>query len=122
MPRVIHFEISVDNPERAARFYSQAFGWTIKKWDGPKDYWLVTTGETIEPGINGAIVMRTGLAPCIANIISVPSADGYAARVGRNGGKILTPKITIPGVGYLIYCQDPDGFTFGLMQSDPSAK
>jgi predicted enzyme related to lactoylglutathione lyase len=36
--RVIHFELNADDPERAARFYQDVFGWTIEKWDGPLDY------------------------------------------------------------------------------------
>lgn len=49
------FEIPADDPGRAAKFYDDVFGWKVK-WDGPIDYWLVTTGEDEEPGINGAII------------------------------------------------------------------
>jgi predicted enzyme related to lactoylglutathione lyase len=45
MPRVVHFEIVADNPERAIKFYKEVFGWEFKKWDGPQDYWFVKTGE-----------------------------------------------------------------------------
>ncbi len=38
MSRVVHFEIHADDPERAAKFYERALGWTISKWDGPVDY------------------------------------------------------------------------------------
>ena len=38
MPRVVHFEIRADNPERAVKFYSEIFGWEIQKWDGPVEY------------------------------------------------------------------------------------
>ncbi|HPT75026.1 MAG TPA: VOC family protein, partial [Methanomassiliicoccaceae archaeon] len=55
MPRVIHFEIPAEDPERAVEFYKKVFGWKIDKWEGPIDYWLVMTGENDEPGINGAI-------------------------------------------------------------------
>jgi catechol 2,3-dioxygenase-like lactoylglutathione lyase family enzyme len=51
MGRGIHFELNADDPERAAQFYRRVFGWTIDKWDGPEDYWLVTTGPESEPGI-----------------------------------------------------------------------
>ena len=34
MPRVVHFEISADDPERAVKFYQKVFSWEIKKWDG----------------------------------------------------------------------------------------
>jgi predicted enzyme related to lactoylglutathione lyase len=34
MARVVHFDIVVPNPDRAIRFYEQAFGWKAQKWDG----------------------------------------------------------------------------------------
>ena len=45
MSRVIHFELTADDPERATRFYQEVFGWQSNKWDGPQDYWLIKTGE-----------------------------------------------------------------------------
>ncbi|WP_244432547.1 VOC family protein [Desulfocurvibacter africanus] len=51
--RVIHFEIPARDPERANAFYSGVFGWDVRKWEGPEDYWLLTTGPDEEPGING---------------------------------------------------------------------
>ena len=44
MPRVIHFEIPADDPQRAVKFYREAFGWEISTWGGPGEYWLATTG------------------------------------------------------------------------------
>lgn len=35
MPRVSHFDIPSDNPERAQKFYKQVFDWKFEKWDGP---------------------------------------------------------------------------------------
>ncbi len=32
MPRVIHFEISANQPERAIKFYNSVFGWKIQMW------------------------------------------------------------------------------------------
>ena len=50
MSRVIHFDLSADNPERAANFYRTVFEWKVEKWQGPSDYWLMTTGVEKEPG------------------------------------------------------------------------
>ena len=50
MPRIVHFDISVSEPEKAIEYYSEVFGWEIMKWGGPMDYWLVTTGPDGEPG------------------------------------------------------------------------
>ena len=55
MNRVIHFEFGAVDPERAARFYREVFGWNIQKW-GEQPYWLVTTGAKSEPGIDGGIM------------------------------------------------------------------
>jgi len=56
--RVVHFELPADDPDRCAQFYADAFGWKIQKWGGPTDYWLVTTGEAPEVGIDGGIGRR----------------------------------------------------------------
>ena len=121
MPRVIHFEIPVDDPERAVRFYETVFGWKIEKWQGPADYWLVTTGEDDKPGINGALTRRMdGSTTC--NTIDVPSVDEFTDRIVEAGGKVVMPKSAVPGVGYFAYCADSEGNVFGVMQEDPSAQ
>ncbi len=122
MPRVVHFEINADQPERAAKFYKDVFGWKIQNWGGPIDYWLASTGEQGEPGIDGAIARRMDPAASTVNTISVPSLDDFMAEVTEKGGKVITPRMTIPGVGYMAYCKDTEGNTFGIMQEDSSAK
>jgi len=121
IPRVIHFEISADNPERAKKFYENVFGWNINKW-GPEEYWLVMTGERTEPGIDGALKKREEQKQSVVNTVSVASIDEAMEKVKRNGGKVLMPKMTIPGIGYNTYCQDTEGNVFGIMEEDASAK
>jgi len=121
MPRVIHFEIPADEPLRAVSFYEKVFGWKIQKWEGPTDYWLITTGPQSEPGIDGGLAKRADPTTGTENTIGVPSVDDYVERVLRNGGKVIRPKAAVPGVGWLAYCQDTEGNRFGLMQEDPSA-
>jgi predicted enzyme related to lactoylglutathione lyase len=121
MPRVVHFEISADEPERAARFYSAIFGWEFHKWDGPEDYWLVKTGRDEEPGINGGLFRRKGPVGHI-NTVEVKDLDSFVNKVIENGGKLAMAKMTVPGVGYLAYCHDTEDSLFGMMQADSSAK
>ncbi len=121
MPRVVHFEFYVDDPERAVKFYEEVFGWKIVKWGGPVDYWLVTTGEEDQPGIDGAIARRTN-GVTTYNIIDVPSVDEFIEKIVEAGGKVVMPKQAVPGVGYSAYCADTDGHVFGLIESDPSAQ
>lgn len=122
MPRVIHFEIPADDPARAISFYEKVFGWVIQKWEGPTEYWLITTGPASEPGIDGGLARRTDPTTCTENTIGVASLDEYLQRIEANGGKIIRPKAAVPGVGWLAYCEDTEGNRFGLMQEDPTAK
>jgi predicted enzyme related to lactoylglutathione lyase len=122
MPRVVHFEISADNPDRAVAFYKDVFGWDFQKWEGPTDYWLVRTGPDGQPGINGGLFVRKGPMTGHVNSIDVPSIDEFLAKVTAHGGEIAVPKMPIPGVGWLAYAKDTEGSIFGLHQPDPTAK
>ena len=122
MGRVVHFELPVDEPDRAAKFYADVFGWKLEKWEGPEDYWLITTGTQDEPGIDGALTRRSELAASTVNTVDVSSVDESVDRVLAAGGTVIAPKMAVPGVGYMAYCQDTEGNVFGMMQSDPSAK
>ncbi|MDI6645218.1 MAG: VOC family protein [Methanobacteriaceae archaeon] len=118
MPRVIHFEIPADDPERAVKFYENVFGWEIEKWDGPFDYWLVKTGEEDEPGINGAINPRE-MGEMVKNAIAVDSFDEYALKIIEAGGKMLMEKETLPGVGAMAAFEDTEGNVSVLIEPEP---
>jgi len=120
MPRPVHFDISAEDPERAAAFYANVFGWTFTKWDGPMDYWLITTGEE-GAGIDGGLGVRRHEAPEVPFTLDVPSVDEYVAKVTDAGGTIVQPKSPIPGVGWMAVFADPEGNVFGMMEADESA-
>ncbi len=122
MPRVVHFEIHADDPERAGRFYGNVFGWEATRWDGPEPYWLVRTGPDDQPGINGGIMKRRDPRGNVYNTIDVPDVDRYTKKIESEGGKVVVPRMAIPGVGWLAYCTDTEGNIFGIMAPDPGAK
>jgi predicted enzyme related to lactoylglutathione lyase len=122
MPRVVHFELPADDPQRAIAFYEKVFGWTITKWGGPFDYWLVTTGSDDEPGINGAITPRMRPEQVTTETIGVESVDDSLKKIVEAGGTITQPKQAVPGIGYVAYCTDTEGTLFGIIQPDMSAK
>lgn len=128
MSRPIHFEFHITDAERAIAFYTGVFGWTITKWAGPWEYYLVGTGEGV-PGIDGALVKRRGEGPVEgaavnASVITmdVKSCDATVAAIEKHGGTIALPKMAIPGMGWLAYGKDPDGNIFGAMERDSAAK
>jgi len=122
MPRVVHFEIDAKKPDRAIKFYEKVFSWKIKKWEGPVEYYLITTGKESEPGIDGGLSRRTEPEPSTVNTIDVPSVDEFIKKVEASGGTIIRPKMAVPGVGYMAYFKDPEGNIFGMMENDASAK
>lgn len=120
MPRITHFEIPANDPEKLMAFYEKVFHWKFSKWGGPADYWLAKTGEG-EPGIDGAIMRRNHPEQPLVNSLTVASVDDAVAQVLANGGSMAMPKMAVPGVGWLAYCKDPEGTIFGMMQNDPTA-
>ena|SRR5215831_17238549 len=124
MQRIVHFEIYTDNPESVQPFYRDIFGWTFKKFEGgPIEYWLVTTGEDKQPGINGGLTRpREGQSSGTINTIAVGSLDETVRKIEKHSGKICVPKMAIPGVGWLAYAEDPAGNVFGLLEPDTKAK
>jgi predicted enzyme related to lactoylglutathione lyase len=122
MSRVIHFEIPAAEPERAAAFYKQVFGWSIEKWPEPMEYWMVTTGADGAPGINGGLLKKQAPTTATTNTIGVDSVEKAIAAVQSAGGKLVMPKTPIPTIGYFAYLEDTEGNLFGVLQSDANAK
>ena len=120
MPRVIHFEISANNPEAQAQFYRSVLDWEITKFPGPQDYWFIKTGEAGTPGIDGALFRPNESFTATVNTIEVPNLDEVLAKLQAAGGTVVVEQHALPGFGYRAYCKDPEGTLFGLHQPDPT--
>lgn len=129
MPRPIHFEIQAENPERAMKFYTALFGWQFSQW-GQEKYWLITTGEKSQPGIDGGLLPRPApggpaeMAAVNAFVctVGVADLDAALATLAAAGGRVVVPRMAIPTVGWLAYGKDTEGNIFGMMQMDAAAK
>ena len=128
MGRLVHFEIHASKPEQLVEFYEGVFGWTLTKWDGPMEYWMIATGPDGQAGINGGLVRRQGPAAADGQAVNafvctvdVDDLDATLARVDEHGGLTAVPRNAVPGIGWLAYVKDPDGNILGLMQEDTDA-
>ena len=119
MPTIVHFEIPADDVERAKKFYTDLFGWEIKKAE-EMDYWMIMTSG--EKAVDGGLMKRQQPQQPITNYIDVPSIDEHAAKVEKLGGKVVVPKAAVPNYGYFVVCLDTENNVFALWQSDKSAK
>jgi uncharacterized protein len=120
MSKVVHFEIPVDDPQRATAFYHDVLGWEVSRF-GEEPYWLVRAGEQDEPGADGALVQREELHRCPVVIAGVADIDAVLAQVQKNGGEVVMGKQPIPGMGWSAYAHDSEGNTIGFFQPDPQA-
>ena len=122
MPRVVHFEIAANDPDKVAAFYQEVFGWKIVKWEGPQEYWLVETGDEQQAGINGGLLRPNEIFSGTVNTIDVPEIDSFIEKIKQHGGEIVVEKHAIPGIGYNAYAKDVSGTLFGVHQEDSQAQ
>jgi len=127
MQRPVHFEIHAENTDRAIAFYTKLFGWEFSQWAG-QPYWLIKTGEKGTPGIDGGLLPRqgpgpVGMAPVNGFVctIDVAELDAMVEKAVAAGATIALPKMAIPTVGWLAYCKDTEGNTFGMMEMNANA-
>jgi uncharacterized protein len=74
------------------------------------------------PGINGGILPNGDKVKSTTNAIQVDSVHAAAVAARNAGGKQLSPKSAISGIGYFAYCEVTEGNMFGVMQSDVNAR
>jgi predicted enzyme related to lactoylglutathione lyase len=123
MATIVHFDIPVQDIERAKSFYTRLFDWKIERVPGPMEYYNIqTTDEDGKPGIGGGMGKSMMPDPVITNYIGVSSVDEYIEKAKQAGGKIIMPKTTIAGFGYLAVCLDTEGNRIGLWETDENAK
>ena len=128
---IVHFEIPADQPERAAKFYRELFGWDIKKFEGSAaggiEYWMVRTvptdeqGMPLRPGVNGGLMRRMYQGQPPVNYIAVEDVDEFVKKAGRLGAKVLMEKSPVPGMGWFAQLNDTEGNVLAIWQHDPHA-
>jgi uncharacterized protein len=136
LPTIVHFEIPVDDVERAKKFYTDLFGWKMEKWPGtddskltsaatgqPIEYWIVTTTDDKgNKALGGGMMKRQMLQHQVTNYIGVNSVDEYSSKVEKLGGKVIAPKHAVPGMGHFALCLDTENNVFAIWASNESAK
>lgn len=121
--RVVHFEIPVDDGDRARSFYKEAFGWQVQHMP-EMDYTLVTTGPggeegPTEPGfINGGLMSRSeSLAGATVVVVDVDDIEAALAKIGSLGGSTVQAKLPVGDMGFSAYAKDSEGNVIGLWQT-----
>ena len=133
MPTIVHFQIPSDDIERSKKFYSDLFGWKFDKMPTPAgseampegmEYWMITTvDDKGNEDVGGGMMKRQSpQQQGITNYFDVKSVQEYSAKVEKLGGKVISPKMPVPGMGYFAVCTDTENNGFGIFEVDETAK
>ena len=121
-----YFDLTVRDLAAARRFFEAALDWRFERFDMPFEYWRIQAGPADEPGIDGGIGALADVsvgsgAPCTTITMPVRDLDAALARVMEAGGRVIEPRMPIPGVGWYATCAEPGGLMFGLIEADAAA-
>lgn len=123
MNKVVHFEIPFDDKARAQKFYSETFDWKLTEMP-EMNYVMAQTAAVDEnqmpkePGaINGGLFQRPKEAPHPVLYVAVASVEETLTKVEKAGGKVVTPRTPIPGMGAFGRIADPEGNVIGLFET-----
>lgn len=129
---ISHFEVYVDDLERAKKFYSDVFGWAYQDM-GPElnDYVVVypsgeVTNGPATSGINGGMMKRSGPAPsddtaapnAYVCIVTIDDIDAALERAVAAGARIDMPVMDVPTVGRMAYIRDTEMNLVGVLQPE----
>ncbi|MFJ8261976.1 VOC family protein [Rummeliibacillus sp. NPDC094406] len=131
MGRLVHFEIHVDDMDRAKKFYGEVFDWKFEDWTAyaGMPYFGAVTGDEGEMGINGALMQRQGASPeanqSVNGFVCTMGVEDYdltEQKILSHGGKVALPKYALPGMAWQGYYIDTEGNIIGIHQPDVNAK
>jgi predicted enzyme related to lactoylglutathione lyase len=122
LDKVVHFEIPVDNIERAIKFYKETFDWKITPVP-EMNYTLLGTVEVDQNNmpkesgaINGGMMERSFGIKGPVLTINVESIDKSIEMIQKQGGKIIQDKMEVPNIGFIAYFEDTEANILGLIQ------
>lgn len=109
-----HIEIPASDVARARRFYGNVFGWTFH--DVPEMNYTIY--QTVPDGLGGGLWNPApGIPRQIVCYLLVDDIEESVAAVKKNGGRLVNPKMEVPGMGWFALVADPDGNVIGVWRS-----
>ena len=117
-----HFEILSRDPERLARFFRDALGWSAEPvpWDGPAYLKLRPPAGTAPPAraVGGGILAHTAdPAPLLVFHLEEGTLEEALTGIEAAGGSIEAPPEAVGGMGRFARFLDPEGRSYGLWEA-----
>jgi predicted enzyme related to lactoylglutathione lyase len=110
---IVHIEIPVTDFEKAKKFYSKVFGWTIPLIDERAGYALFDTGTPPNGGFNKVAKVTPSQ---IQIYLMVDDIEKKLQEIENAGGKKVTETSAIPSFGWEAKFSDVFGNVLGLFK------
>lgn len=103
---LVHTEIISSDPQKTKEFMEKVFAWRFDEAPGDEPYYMLETPGGDRGGLRGS---HEGEMPMVANYVLVDDLDGAQKDVEGAGGKIVLPRVDVPGMGSFFWFQVPGG-------------
>jgi len=120
---IVWFDLLVDDPEAAEKFYGALFGWTFEPARDGEYRTIVHRGRPIGGIIHHVPENDSEPDDIWLPSLSVGNVDQVASQATTAGGTVLLPAKNVGKRGRVAILRDPEGATFVIMRSaggDPS--
>jgi predicted enzyme related to lactoylglutathione lyase len=113
-------ELGTKDPEAAASFYADLFGWTYEEQDmGPMGtYRTIKNGERVNGGIRRQGPTEAEVPPNWLVYFTTTDIDGSVAKAGELGAQVMMPPMELPMGAKIAVLGDPQGAVFALFDGE----
>ena len=110
-----HTEFATTDPKGTRKFLEKVFGWKFQAAPMPQgEYFMFEGPGGTRGGVRGTQKAET---PSVTNYINVDDLADAQKRIEKAGGRIVLPRVDIPGMGSFFWFQAPGGPVLACWQS-----
>ncbi len=111
-----HFELFSADPAKAQAFYERVFAWRYERAPEQENYTMIYAGT----GPTGGLMPMPANCPAPRTMVyfAVDNIDDTLVKAEQAGGKVVMPRMPIPGVGAIAVLADPEGIRIGIYEDE----
>jgi uncharacterized protein len=110
-------ELASEDLSTTRQFLGKVFGWKFRSVQMPAGEYL--SFRTPGGGQGGVRSTRPDESPSSLSYVRVRDLDAALQRVERSGGRIVLPRVDVPGMGSFFWFQIPRGPIMACWQDAP---
>ena len=111
---IVHIEISAKDRVADSKFYAEVFGWEIEQIP-EMSYATFETGDG--PGGGFTPITKDNPAGTVTVYIGTDDIPATLDKIVKLGGKVISPEMEIPGVGWFAIFSDLTGNQLALFKA-----